>query len=419
MREIYRFAGWQLDIGARTLTREGTSAALTPRTLDVLIYLVRNAGRVVPKEELLDAVWSDTAVEPGNLTQQVFTIRKALGERAGEHRYIATLSGRGYSFVAEVETAEPEPSAAPSTSFAHRSPAALRPPHVTLGGTVLFALGLTVALSALVVASGRGRFQDRVRVRPFTSFPGFESDPAVSPDGTRVAYTWSGDQGQNMDVYVQPIEGGAPVRLTVDAAADVTPAWSPDGKLLAFTRVVSATRREVIIVPAAGGPERRILTCEGAAKGMALRAKWLASGRELVLPLSDGSGSPAALFAYDIDTGARRRLTRPPPSIMGDFSPAVSVDGTAVALVRAVAAAVDEIHVVSLRDGTERRVHARMNSVAGLDWTPDGRELVFSSNRDSSQFSLWRVPYTGGEPEAIAPGVLGAFRPRCPAAAIC
>jgi len=65
MPEIYRFAGWQLDVGARTLTKEGMSAALTQRTLDVLIYLVRNAGRVVPKEELLDAVWLDAAVEPG------------------------------------------------------------------------------------------------------------------------------------------------------------------------------------------------------------------------------------------------------------------------------------------------------------------------------------------------------------------
>src|SRR6185369_1103178 len=128
--------------------REGTSAALTPRTLDVLIYLVRNAGRVVPKEELLDAVWSDTAVEPGNLTQQVFTIRKALGERAGEHRYIATLSGRGYSFVAELETAETEPPTAPGTPLIGQgSPASVRPPRVTLGGTVLFALGLTIVLS--------------------------------------------------------------------------------------------------------------------------------------------------------------------------------------------------------------------------------------------------------------------------------
>ena len=274
-------------------------------------------------------------MEPGNLTQQVFTIRKALGERAGEHRYIATLSGRGYSFVAELETAEPEASAGRFTPLLGQGPpASLRPPRVTLGGTVLFALGLTIALSALVIASGRGRSQDRVRVRPFTSFPGFESDPAISPDGTRVAYTWSGDNGQNTDVYVQQIDGGAPVRITLDAAADITPAWSPDGKLLAFTRVVSSTRREVIIVPAAGGPERRILTYEGAAKGMASGAKWLSSGHELVLPLREGGDSPAALFAYDIDTGARRRLTWPPPSRMGDFSPAVSGDGTAVAFVR-------------------------------------------------------------------------------------
>ena len=74
-----------------------------PKALDILLYLVSNSQRLVEKDEIMEAVWPDTAVEENNLTQNISSIRKALGERHGQNRFIATIPGKGYKFVAEVE----------------------------------------------------------------------------------------------------------------------------------------------------------------------------------------------------------------------------------------------------------------------------------------------------------------------------
>ena len=74
-----------------------------PKAFDILFYLVRNSQRVVEKDEIMEAVWPDTAVEENNLTQNISSIRKALGERHGENKFIATIPGKGYKFVADVQ----------------------------------------------------------------------------------------------------------------------------------------------------------------------------------------------------------------------------------------------------------------------------------------------------------------------------
>jgi TolB-like protein/Tfp pilus assembly protein PilF len=103
---IYEFGNFRMDIGKRVLLdRRGTPISLTPKAYETLAYLVEHAGAVLDKEELLQAVWPDTAVEENNLTQNISQLRRILGERSGDHRYIVTVPGRGYEFVAKVKSA--------------------------------------------------------------------------------------------------------------------------------------------------------------------------------------------------------------------------------------------------------------------------------------------------------------------------
>src|SRR5688500_18375855 len=101
---IYRFGPFVLDVADRSLKRQGTPISLTPKTFDLLVALVENAGRLVEKDALLRAVWPDVAVEEGNLTKGVFSLRQLL-EEDGSQRYIETVPKRGYRFVAPI-TAE-------------------------------------------------------------------------------------------------------------------------------------------------------------------------------------------------------------------------------------------------------------------------------------------------------------------------
>jgi serine/threonine-protein kinase len=102
---VYQFEGFQLDAVKRVLTRDGRVVPLTAKRLELLLVLVRNSSRVVTKDELMSEVWPDTVVEESNLAHNISALRKALGERPDEHRFILTIPGQGYRFVAGVSEA--------------------------------------------------------------------------------------------------------------------------------------------------------------------------------------------------------------------------------------------------------------------------------------------------------------------------
>lgn len=101
-KPIFICERYRIDTMRRVLFADDERLAVTAKAFDVLVELVERAGEVVSKDELLKAVWPDTVVEENNLTQQISALRKLLGDRAGEHRIIATIPGRGYCFAAPV-----------------------------------------------------------------------------------------------------------------------------------------------------------------------------------------------------------------------------------------------------------------------------------------------------------------------------
>ena len=98
----YEFGPYRLDVGQRVLTRTGEAVSLTPKATEILTLLVVNAGQLVGKDELLKQVWPDTFVEESNLTQNIFLLRRILGDERPAPRYIETVVRRGYRFIANV-----------------------------------------------------------------------------------------------------------------------------------------------------------------------------------------------------------------------------------------------------------------------------------------------------------------------------
>ena len=101
---LYEFGPFRLDAGQRLLLRDDRPIPLQPKAFETLLVLVRNSEKVVLKDELLNAVWADTFVQESNLTQNIFVLRKALGDNDGGRRYIITVPGRGYRFAGKVRT---------------------------------------------------------------------------------------------------------------------------------------------------------------------------------------------------------------------------------------------------------------------------------------------------------------------------
>src|SRR5215510_2437768 len=99
----YQFDAFELDPVRRVLSRADKAIALKPKIFETLLVLLRNSGRVMDKDELMQQVWPNTVVEEVNLAHHISVLRKTLGQKSDDNRFIVTVPGRGYGFVADVE----------------------------------------------------------------------------------------------------------------------------------------------------------------------------------------------------------------------------------------------------------------------------------------------------------------------------
>ena len=101
---LYEFGPFRVDPEKQVLLREDHPVAISPKVFETLLILVRRSREVVSKEDLMKALWPEAFVEEANLTQNIFMLRKALGDAPEDRRYIVTLPGRGYRFAEQVRT---------------------------------------------------------------------------------------------------------------------------------------------------------------------------------------------------------------------------------------------------------------------------------------------------------------------------
>ena len=397
-----RFGVYEVDLQAGELRRKGRKAKLQEQPFQVLALLLERPGEVVTREALREKLWpADTFVEfDHSLNTAISKIREALGDLADNPRFVETLPRRGYRFIAPVEgpgqASEPE--------------ATLPVPPLPWWRTTRRLFWSAVLLA--VVIGGAAWFQffrapsksalQPMRVVPLTTLPGREIDPALSPDGYHLAFTWDGETGDNFDIYVKMIGSETTLRLTDNPARDCCPAWSPDGRYIAFFRSTEA-EDGIYIVPALGGPERKLQVVHSRSLWPLMRVSWSPDGKYLAFSDKSSPQGPHAIFLVSVDSLERRKLTAPPAQSHGDGQPNFSPDGGSLAFVRILELAATDLYFVSVADGKTHRLTFDNVWVFGLDWTPDGREIVFSSVRTEPR-SLWRVAVSGGTPERLAVG---------------
>jgi DNA-binding winged helix-turn-helix (wHTH) protein/TolB-like protein len=159
---FYRFGDFVLDVDERQLLRGGEVVSLTAKAFDVLLLLLRNCERTVTKEEFMETVWAGTVVEEANLTDNISTLRQALGDDAREPRYIRTVPKRGYRFVAHVSSEAP---ASGPTEVPQPSAPPMR------RGMIIGVMLATIVLATLAFVMGPRETTPRVPLRSVAVLP--------------------------------------------------------------------------------------------------------------------------------------------------------------------------------------------------------------------------------------------------------
>jgi Tol biopolymer transport system component/DNA-binding winged helix-turn-helix (wHTH) protein len=402
---------WQADPSLNSLTGPHGTVHLEPKLMQVLVCLAEHAGTVVSKERVLQRVWAGTFVTEDVLTRAISELRRALGDDPKKPRFIQTIPKGGYRLVAAVAIdAARTASAALGTTDPDVPALAVRRKSWQRVWSTWFAVTV-VGVSAMVwFYSDRSRLAQLWRARsvpsdsaikivPFTRLPGEERQPAFSPDGSRIAFSWNGGRERNFDVYVQLLAEPTILRLSDHPGRDFAPVWSPDGQYVAFA-TDSPREKSVQVVSALGGASRKVAEGHWENAGWT-HLDWSPDGRFLAIVDKTAPGQPYAIHLISYETLERRQLTYPSPQY-NDYRVAFSPDGTMLAFVRRTRSsfAVSDLYVVHVSDGTPRRVTFDNTRITDLAWTRDGRAILFASARAGEQ-TLWKIAVTGGTPERL------------------
>jgi Tol biopolymer transport system component/DNA-binding winged helix-turn-helix (wHTH) protein len=380
---------------ANRVVRRGTSVSIEPKIMSVLLRLAESPGEVVTKEDLFARAWPETFVTDDVLTRAIGELRKIFEDDPSRPRVIETIRKTGYRLlIAPVEARNSmTPAGAVSSAPARPRPSPRFSPALAVGAALLALITAVLFALRLRTAHPPGP----VRIVPVTTFPGNERHPALSPDGTLVAFAWE-RAGEPTSLYLKLLAAPNPLRLTTSPGSDDEPAWSPDGQKIAFVRRTKA-QCAIFSVPSIGGPVQKIADCGSRDAG---KLSWAPSGRAIALSVPSPGGTTRIELLDAVD-GSRRALTRPPSDSQGDEEPSFSPDGRQVSFLRSLSDGVSDLYTIASAGGEPHRVTFENRAITGADWSPDGRSLIFSSNR-AGLFSLWKVSRDGGEPSLLAGG---------------
>ncbi|HSU55785.1 MAG TPA: hypothetical protein VLT36_17145, partial [Candidatus Dormibacteraeota bacterium] len=241
---------------------------------------------------------------------------------------------------------------------------------------------------------------------PLTSYPGIQQFPSFSPEGSRIAFSWEEPGKHPSGIYVKLIGSGEPVRLT-SGGTDLAPAWSPDGRSIAFLRILGHLDVAVMIVPAIGGPLRKLASLSFETDFTAAPYAWEPSspflawspnGKWLLALDQVGPNKLRSIIRISPETGEKRTLTFPAPGNRdegGDAGLALSPDGKMLAFSRAPDPPDCDIYIVPVSQdllpaGAPTLLFSGGKEVSGLAWMPGSRELIFSSTRRGKP-ELWKM----------------------------
>lgn len=405
----------------------GTAHQVEPKVMKVLLLLCARPGHVVYRDQILQPVWGHTG-DDYLLNRAISELRKIFTDSAQKPAYIETIRKTGYRLVAPIKPVasaalvadkppaqkvskpadqipEVEAATAPATA-AHSDHSHRRR---RLAGTVA-----VLGICALVLWAGRAYWFasersysiDHYQVYPATHSPGREYDAALSPDGSRIAYI-ADDTEKPAAVFIKMVRGEQALQLSPADGHVANPRWMPDGQGVVYLHLQEPTLQFVRVSPM-GGAGQVIHQDTGAygVRGMSIAG----DGRQIVYAKRSSPGGAHQLWLLSLVNGETSQLTTPLAGSLGDIDPLFAPDGRSIVFVRSSDEVTKDIYTLDIDRNSLTRLTHDNRKINGVAWSPDGRQLLFTSTR-SGIYRLWTIDREGGEPQPLSLGWESAQRP--------
>jgi Tol biopolymer transport system component/DNA-binding winged helix-turn-helix (wHTH) protein len=419
----FRVGEWTVQVELNSMVRDGVVRHIEPKVMKVLLTLSAQQGRVVSKEELISTVWPDTFVGDDVLTRCISILRRITEDDPHTPHFIQTIPKVGYRLVATVselavEVQNDVPTIQGSTILTTK-PAAVSPAETSSrqGRRIGWTVAATLFVASLFVMWSYQK--DRIKLigasvpfetLQFTSYAGEQIQPAFSPDGKQIAFVWISENTSSRRIYIKTIGTEEVKQLTSDTDEQFSPTWSPDGRQIAYlARSTEGLSLSVANVKSQETP-RKLLIPQQPSHWEQGALSWAPSGKSLIYPDHAGTSPDSSIFLLDLQTFNTRPITTPPAGWEGDLNPAYSPDGRWIAFTRASETAVRDIFFMSTATGELHALtHDHMN-IDSLTWTADSSFIIFSSNR-GGKYGLWKIGLKGKTPERLTVGTEDAYQP--------
>ncbi len=422
--KLYEFGAFRLDASERVLWRDEEMIVLPPKVFDTLWALVKEEGRVVSKSELMEAIWADAFVEESNLSQNVYTLRRALGVDEQGRQFIETIPRRGYRFAVPVRLLDEvsnnrtngsqEFAAAQTAPLAPASPAEKEiRPRSTLRSTLWAGLGVVVLFSigfgVYQYVNRRGEKEriapiEQVRFQRLTN-SGDVVYPTISPNGELLAYVRLGKQGRS--VWIKQIETGSSVQtLPPSRKSYRSLAFSPDSKYLYFRE--EEDPGVIYQTPVFGGAPKKV------AENVWSDFSVSPDGRQLAFIRRDaGRNNAYLLILSNIDGSGEHKLSaRKAPLDYRGSAPAWSPDAAKLVVAGGVQGEFPtNLLIVDVATGQETELKTQdWRGWTRALWAPNGKHLYVSARATNEPYpQLWMITYPDGKAHRLTNDLEGYF----------
>jgi Tol biopolymer transport system component/DNA-binding winged helix-turn-helix (wHTH) protein len=430
-RHLYEFGRFRLDTSERLLLHDGQPVPLTPKAFEMLVVLVGKSGRLVEKDELIKKLWPDSFVEESNLTHNVWTLRKALGESQNGQRYIETVPKCGYRFTADVrelngaseelvvekhsftrivtESEEQIANAIDVTPAVSRSPFKHQLRARNVGLIILGAFALVIAAAAFVwvraLRDARSAAKPEMTIERLTN--GGEIRAAtLSPDGKYFAYVEQ--DGAISHLWLRQTEQSNPIEIIPPREHYIgSTAFSPDGLYVYFTVIDHQSGRgELYRVPALGGPQTKLQT------GVDSPITFSPDGKRIAFIQFEGDQHKTRLVSAAQDGSDEKVLLSKEGNEWLGGGPSWSPDGKLIAsgLWTGPTSANDQFCTIigldSQSAATRPITSQKWEGCGRIAWAGDGKGFVLIGTKQGEgatgrRDQVWYVSYLTGETHLI------------------